>query len=173
MYKVMDKVALIGFMGSGKSSVAPLLAATLSYRHVDVDKEIISRSKLPSIPDIFTAHGETFFRDLEAAVSESLADARQVVISTGGGIIGRPSNISHLKQNGGTIVFLRTQFNTVTARISDFASRPLFRDIDRARALYAERQPLYTRYADLIIDTDEKSPQQVCDEVIKVLGAVS
>ena len=173
MPKLTNKVALIGFMGSGKSSVAPLLARELDYRLVDVDKEIISRSGLPSIPDIFTAHGETFFRDLEAAVSESLADARQVVISTGGGIIGRPSNISHLKQDSGTIVFLRTRFDTVATRISDFASRPLFRDIDRARALYTERQPLYTQYADVIIDTDEKSPQQVSHEIMKILGAVS
>lgn len=168
----MRKIALIGFMGSGKSSVAPLLAAALSYSHVDVDKEIISRSGLPSIPDIFTTHGETFFRDLEAAVSESLTDAEGVVISTGGGIIGRPSNISNLKRNNGTIVFLRAQFDTVTARISDFASRPLFRDIARARALFVERQPIYNQYADIVIDTDEKSPEQVCDEIMRTLGSV-
>lgn len=169
----MRKVALIGFMGSGKSSVAPLLATELGYRLVDVDSEIISRSGLASIADIFSAHGELFFRDLEAAVAESLTDSAYVVVSTGGGIIGRPSNIEHLKRNGGAIIFLRTRFETVTARISDFASRPLFRDIDRARALYTERQPFYKEYADLVVDTDDKSPEQVCDEIAAMLGTLS
>ncbi|MEY4701228.1 MAG: hypothetical protein RL326_1415 [Pseudomonadota bacterium] len=169
----MRKIALIGFMGSGKSSVAPLLAAALSYSLVDVDNEIIARSGLLSIPEIFSAHGEPFFRDLEAAVAESIADTASVVISTGGGIIGRPTNISYLKQNDGLIVFLRTRFETVTARISDFTSRPLFRDIHRARSLFTERQPLYSEYADQIVDTDGKSPQQVCDEILALIGTLS
>ena len=162
----MRKAALIGFMGSGKSSVAPLLATALGYSLVDVDSEIVARSGLCSIPEIFSAHGEHFFRDLEAAVAESVANTSSVVISTGGGIIGRPTNIAHLKQNDGLIVFLRTRFETITTRISDFASRPLFRDINRARSLFAERQPLYCEYADQIVDTDGKSPQQVCDEIM-------
>jgi shikimate kinase len=169
----MRKIALIGFMGSGKSSVAPLLATALGYRLVDVDNEIIARSGLRGIPEIFSTHGELFFRDLEAAVAESLANTASVVISTGGGIIGRPINISHLKQNDGFIVFLRTRFETISARISDFASRPLFRDIDRARSLFTERQPLYTEYADQIVDTDGKSPQQVCDEILALIGTLS
>ncbi len=169
----MRKVALIGFMGSGKSSVAPLLATALGYRLVDVDSEIISRSGLPSIRDIFSARGEPFFRDLEAAVAESLTDTAHVVVSTGGGIIGRHTNIEHLRMNGGAIIFLRTRFETVTARISDFASRPLFRDIDRARTLYAERQQLYKEYADLVVDTDDKTPGQVCDEIVATLGTLS
>jgi shikimate kinase len=169
----MRKVALIGFMGSGKSSVAPLLATALGYQLVDVDTEIVARSGLPSIPDIFSAHGEPFFRDLEAAVAESLTNSEHVVISTGGGIVGRPTNISHLRKNGGAIIFLRTRFETVAARISDFASRPLFRDINRARTLYAERQPLYNEHADLVVDTDDKTPGQVCDEIVATLGTLS
>lgn len=168
----MRKVALIGFMGSGKSSVAPLLATALGYQLVDVDTEIVARSGLPSIPDIFSAHGEPFFRDLEAAVVESLTNSEHVVISTGGGIVGRPTNISRLRKNGGAIIFLRTRFETVAARISDFASRPLFRDINRARTLYAERQPLYNEHADLVVDTDDKSPERVCAEIVATLGSL-
>ncbi len=160
------KVALIGFMGSGKSSVAPLLAATLHCHYIDVDREVVSRSQLDSVAEIFKTHGELFFRDLEADVTRCLAQASNIIISTGGGIIGRQSNIEHLKQNSGVIVFLQTSFETVTSRISDFSTRPLFRDETRARALFIERQPVYSAYADLVVRTDHKQPEQVRDDII-------
>lgn len=156
-------------MGSGKSSIAPLLASALGCRLIDVDHEVVLRSSLRSVSEIFSAHGELFFRDLEAQVAESLAKETGIVISTGGGIIGRPVNIEHLRQNDGIIIFLRTSFDTVSSRISDFATRPLFRDSTRARALFAERQPLYHRYADLVVDTDHKDPTQVCREILDLL----
>lgn len=173
MPQSIHKVALIGFMGSGKSSIAPLLASRLDFRLVDIDAEIISRSGLATVSEIFSVHGEKFFRDLETEVASSFAQMSDIVISTGGGIIGRPVNIEQLKRGGGTIVFLRTTFETVTSRISDFSTRPLFRDIERARALFIERQPLYLKYADYVVDTDEKNPQTVCDDIIrKMVGVV-
>jgi len=157
-------------MGSGKSSIAPLLASQLGYRLVDIDGEIISRSGLATVSEIFSVHGEKFFRDLETEVASSLAQMSDIVISTGGGIIGRPLNIELLKSGGGIVVFLRTSFETVTSRISDFSTRPLFRDIERARALFTERQPLYLKYADYVVDTDEKNTQSVSDEIIEKIG---
>lgn len=170
MPQSIHKVALIGFMGSGKSSIAPLLASRLGFRLVDVDGEIICRSGLATVSEIFSVHGESFFRDVETEVASSLAQMSDIVISTGGGIIGRPLNIEHLKRGGGIVVFLRTSFETVTSRISDFSTRPLFRDIERARALFTERQPLYLKYADYVVDTDEKNPLSVSDEIIEKIG---
>ena len=171
--ELMRNVALIGFMGSGKSSVAPLVASQLGYGLVDVDSEIVARSGFATVPEIFSAHGETFFRNLETEVVTSLAQKSRVVISTGGGIIGRSVNIEALKRGGGIVVFLQTSFTTITSRIADFSTRPLFRDIDRARALFLERQPIYHMYADHVVDTDEKEPRAVCEEIVEKIGSMA
>lgn len=162
----MHKIVLIGFMGSGKSSVAPLLATRLHYSLVDLDSLVVQQSGLPTIPRIFSERGEPAFRELEAQVAQSLRDATRVVISTGGGIIGRSANIENLRHGGGTVIFLKTSFDEIRRRISDISTRPLFKDPDHAAALYETRLPLYTSYADMTVVTDEKTPEQVCSEIV-------
>jgi shikimate kinase len=163
------KIIVIGFMASGKSAVAAPLAQRLGLTLFHVDEEIVSRSGFPSIPAIFAAKGETHFRELEAEVAASLRDAHDVVISTGGGIITRPENMSNLQANGGLVIYLRTSFETVAERAGDLASRPLFTNTANALELYQQRLPIYERYADIIIDTDGRSVDEVCSTIISHL----
>ena len=93
-------------------------------------------------------------------------------MSTGGGIIGRPENISALKENDGVCVLLDASFVELVRRVPDTSGRPLLHDRAKAEALYNQRQPLYRRYADLIVDTEGKSISEVCREVVTRLGEV-
>jgi shikimate kinase len=165
----LRKIVMIGFMASGKSAVAAPLAQRLGITLFNVDDEIVSRSGLPSIPAIFAEKGESHFRELEAEVAASLRDAHDVVISTGGGIITRPENMSNLRANGGVVIYLRTSFETVAERAGELASRPLFADKANALELYQQRLPIYERYADITVDTDGRSVEQVCSAIISHL----
>jgi shikimate kinase len=165
----VNKLILIGFMGSGKSSVAPLLAQRLNFRAVDADRELVRASGYESIAEIFSHAGEPEFRDLEAKCIAALRDASSVVIATGGGVIGREENMQHLSCNGGVIVFLDTSFAEVTRRIGDLASRPLFRNQSIAEMIYQQRLPVYRRYADYTVHTDGKSPDELCTEITTLL----
>ena len=164
-----NKLILIGFMASGKSAVAAALAPRLGFAMIQVDEQIVARSNLPSIPIIFAEKGEPYFRDLEAEVASSLRDAHNLVISTGGGIITRPENMINLKDNGGIVVYLRTSFETVAERAGDLSSRPLFANKANALDLYKSRLPIYERYADIIVDTDGRSIDEVCSAILAQL----
>jgi shikimate kinase len=161
-----SKISLLGFMGAGKSSVAPLLAQQLGMQVLDLDSIMLKSSGLTSIPEIFRTLGEPAFRDLETSTVVSVRDAQNVVISTGGGVIGRPENIEALKAHKGICVLLHAEFAQLMQRIPNCGERPLLQDPVRAEALYHQRQPLYRSYADFIVDTDSKTIEQVCSEVV-------
>lgn len=163
------KLILIGFMGAGKSTVAPLLAEALRFEAVDADERLLQISGYTSIAEIFAQKGERAFRELEARVATSLRDSSSVVIATGGGVIHQPENMHHLICNGGVVVFLRASFDEVTRRVKDISSRPLFKESTRAAALYHERMPIYCKYADLVVDTDGKTAKDVSSEIISLL----
>jgi shikimate kinase len=167
----MTKIVLIGFMGSGKSSVAPLLAEGLGFTFVNTDSLIIERSGFASIPLLFAEKGEAAFRDIESEVAESLRDSEHMVVSTGGGIIGRPSNMEALKHSGGIVVFLKTSFEEIHRRLAEFEDRPLFKNPEQAAALYQTRLPIYQSYADITVTTDGKTPEQVCAEITSRIEA--
>jgi shikimate kinase len=164
------KLILTGFMGSGKSTLAPLLASKLGFSVIDADKEVIRISGYPSIRDIISNVNEAHFRDLEAQVAASLRNASDVVIATGGGVIGRPENMSNLKFGGGVVIFLDTSFDEVSRRIPDRSSRPIFHDPLKAAQIYKERLPIYRGYADLCVDTDPKTQDDICTEIITWLN---
>lgn len=167
--RVINKIALIGFMGSGKSSVAAQLAPQIGLSLLEMDDEIVLRSGFHSIPEIFEFKGEPFFRELEADVARALSERSGLLISTGGGAVERPQNIEFLRNKGGLIIYLRTSLNRIIERLGDISNRPLFRDPDRASQLYARRMPLYESHADLIVDTDGRSVAQVCSAVVELL----
>lgn len=160
------KIVLIGFMASGKSAVAAALAPKLGFRLIQVDEEIVARSGHHSIPEIFAEKGEAHFRDLEAGVAASLRGAQNAVISTGGGIISREENMTNLKDNDGVVVYLRSSFETVAERAGDLSTRPLFRDRENALELFQRRLPIYEGYADITIDTDKRSIEEVCSAIL-------
>ncbi len=164
-------VVLAGFMGTGKSTVASLLAQRWDLRNVDTDTLIEERAGT-SIAEIFATRGEQHFRDLETEILTELSAERGVVISTGGGMLLRPENVELLRAMG-PIMCLHASPETILARTTDSDERPLLNKPDPAaevRRLLAEREEAYNR-ADYHIITDELTPEQVTERVAEILAA--
>jgi shikimate kinase len=160
-------------MASGKSAVAARLAELTHLPLCQMDDEIVKLSGLASIPEIFQQHGEARFRELETAVANSLQSFKGGIISPGGGVVTRPENREALTQPGTAVIFLRTTFETVRQRAGDLSGRPLFQDLEKAQALFTERAPLYEEWADMIVDTDQKEIDEVCQEILARLQELS
>lgn len=165
----MKNVVLIGFMGTGKTSAGKLLAARLGSPFIDTDMKIEQENHL-TIPEIFAAHGEAYFRDLETAAVKMAAQGSNLVISTGGGVVLRGENMAALRRNG-WIITLTASVDCIVARTSRDNERPLLLAEDRQKmveTLLAQRASLYAD-ADFIIDTGTLTPLQVVEEILKFL----
>ncbi len=163
-----SKIILIGFMGSGKSSIAPLLAKRLICTHCEMDRAVLERSKEKSIEEIFEKFGESHFRNLEEQVAKSLERKKNIVISAGGGVVMNNRTMESLAKNT-TIIFLLTSFETIEKRLGNSSDRPLWRHKKKAKLLFNLRKPLYEKFADIIVQTDGKSLEEITQEVIKKL----
>jgi shikimate kinase len=164
-------VALVGFMGCGKTSVGRLLAERLGWRFVDLDARIVGRAGA-SIVDIFRGHGEPVFREIEAEVLErSLGEAtesdRSSVLALGSGTLTRPENFARLRRAGATLVWLDCPADDLLRRCAGVIDRPPFRDEAGFRRLYQERLPLYTQ-ADLRVDATP-DPVQVVEHILALV----
>lgn len=163
------KIILIGFMGSGKSTISRLLGSKLQYPVLDTDDLVEKKAGLTT-PEIFDKHGEPRYRELEIEVSKELKAIKNHVIATGGGVIINKIILDYLKMNNGTIVFLETTFNEIARRVSKHPRpRPLFKNSDQAKKLYDFRLPIYKEYADIIISTDNKDIETIVDEIIQTI----
>ena len=159
-------IILVGFMGAGKSTVAAALVRCSNYHLLDLDAEIESRSGL-KIQEIFRQQGESAFRDLESAALSALRGRKGLVVATGGGILGRPEN-RELIGDIGQVVYLRTPFATLQKRLEFCSDRPLIKeqpDWHVLEALFSSRIPFYET-ADLIIDTNNKKPEEIATEIL-------
>lgn len=165
----MKNIALIGFMGSGKTTLAGILAANLHYQLREIDEDIVRISEYKNVNEIFANKGEEYFRELEKKVIADAVKKNKQVISCGGGVVSSKEIMELLKKNA-LVIFLHADFKTVTQRLRDTSSRPLFRDMEKAMALYAKRVPLYEKYADIKIETDHNSPEEVAKEIMTTLG---
>lgn len=167
--KLREHVFFIGFMGAGKSSVARRIARISKIASLDMDKYIV-RSQGKSIPEIFDQGGETLFRSIETSVLKEIGDMEDpMFVSCGGGIVQTPENIELLKRYG-TVVHLVVDADEAAHRISNLDSRPLFNDIESARALCDQRIPLYEEAADITIATKGKSVGKIASEVMDALS---
>lgn len=164
------KLVLIGFMGSGKTSISKILAKELDLLLIDMDRAIIDKSGRESDREIFDLDGEKRFRELESEVAKTIEDASNSIISTGGGIIMNEENMNYLKKNA-LIIYLNCSFATAKNRISPNNPKPLFRDLDKARELYLLRQPLYSKYANIIVETDFRKPIEIAKEIINKINS--
>lgn len=147
----MKNLVIIGFMGSGKSSVGRELARATQRFFIDSDFIISARENL-SISEIFRLKGEEYFRQLEGDfIHWAKTSLRNTIISVGGGM---PifNDISSI----GEIIYLKIEFDEISKRLSfdEMQKRPLFQDISKARALYEDRKNIYERVADRIIDAN-------------------
>jgi len=165
-----NNVVLIGFMGSGKTTVGKALAEELSIEYIDTDVHIESVYE-NKISDIFDAFGEDYFRKIETEQLLKLLEERdsRKVISCGGGMILRKQNRQILKKFGKT-VYLRTTAKSIYERIKDDTTRPLLMCSDKLskiEELLEKRKDIYECAADIIIDTDNKNIEEIVNEIIK------
>lgn len=164
----MRNIVLVGFMGTGKTSVGEKLAARLQMPMIDTDDIVVGDSGM-AIPDIFARHGEAHFRDLESTAVSKAANLENHVISTGGGVVLRESNLEMLKGNG--VVFCLTAApEEIWRRIGNETHRPLLQDPDPLRKIeqmLIERCPFYAR-ADYEIPTTGLSIKAVTDKIIEI-----
>jgi shikimate kinase len=165
-------IVLIGYRGTGKSTVGKVLAARLSRDLISTDAEIVRRAR-QSIPDIVAQRGWDYFRDLESEVCRDLAGRDQLVVDTGGGAILRPQNVDVLKMNG-KLVWLTATVDTITKRIGGDTQRPSLTGaksfIEEIQSVLRERTPKYQAAADHVIATDGRSIRQIVEEVLGIVS---
>ena len=162
----IHNLALIGFMGTGKSSVGRLAATQLRYDLVDTD-EWIERRAGKSISRIFAEDGEAAFRDIERQLVAEMAGWRRKVISTGGGLAANDANIASLNQHA-LIVCLWATPEAIYERVRNQVHRPLLQGPDplgRIRELLTQRTPFY-RQADVLVHTGTRSVREVAQQVL-------
>lgn len=167
-------LVLIGYRGTGKTTVARELARRLGWEWVDADVEVELRAGL-SIAEIFAARGEEAFRDLESRVLAELAPRRRLVLAAGGGAVLRGENRALLRQCG-RVIWLKAEPATLWKRIQSDAATEGRRPRLTSRGgeaeimeLLAQRTPLYQECADLAVDTEGKSAAQVAQEIVAAL----
>jgi shikimate kinase len=164
-------IVLIGYRGTGKSSVATMLAGRLQWERVSTDAEIIARAK-QSIPDIVQTSGWDYFRDLESEICRDVGSKDRLIIDTGGGAILRPQNVEALKANG-RLFWLTAEIPTIRARIGGDAQRPSLTGtksfIEEIAEVLEERRPKYQAAAHHVIPTDNQSVVQVADTILALM----
>ncbi len=163
---------LAGMMGAGKSSAGRVLATRLGWAFIDTDERVEQRAGR-AIPELFRSEGEARFRAVERDVLSELP-ARGAVIALGGGAVVPEENRVLLREKG-TLVWLDARPETLAERVAETDDRPLLAGavgderLERLRALRTERAGAYA-CADLRVETDGKSPTEVCEAVLRALG---
>ncbi|MCX7724573.1 MAG: shikimate kinase [Thermodesulfovibrio sp.] len=160
-------IVLIGFMGTGKSTVGKIISKKLNFTYTDID-ELIERAMGMKISEIFEKFGEERFRDIETEMVKIVTKKDGQVISTGGGVVLREENILNLK-NSGILFCLKANPEKIFERIKNCKNRPLLmveNPKDRIKELMDKRKPFYEK-ADFIIDTDDLSAEEVAEKIIK------
>lgn len=157
-----DRIVLVGFMCSGKTTVGAALARVLGWGFQDMDRAIEEAMEL-SIAEIFEQHGEAYFRGEELRAARRLALLRRHVVAAGGGAFAAPRTRKVLRL-GAVAVWLRCDLETVLARIPPHGGRPLAVNRERMRELFVERQSSY-RLADVTVDASA-APVEVARHII-------
>ena len=159
-------LALIGFMGTGKTSVGRLVAESMHFQFLDTD-ELIQTSTGRTITDIFAKDGEPAFRALEKRVVEELTGRTKTVISTGGGLPLNPANLASLKTHA-LVICLWSSPEKIWERVHNQSHRPLLQDANpqkKIRELLAAREPFY-KQADVLVNTDIRSAREVAQQIV-------
>jgi len=165
----MKNIVLIGFMDTGKTTIATKLANELGMRYVSTD-DLIEKKEKRTINEIFTRSGEDYFRAAETEVIKEISTLSGLVVDTGGGAVMREENLTNLKALG-IVICLTADEATVMERTKKYKHRPLLNVEDpkrKIRELLAKRAPLYAK-ADHCIDTSEFTVRQVVEKIVNLV----
>lgn len=166
-------IILIGMRGSGKTTIGKILAAKLQKDFLDLDN-VLATKLGTELAEIINTKGWEFFRDQEALVAKEKAVVKNSVIATGGGVILRKDGVDALQKNG-FFIFLNAQPKTLAERIGDDHTRPPlnkgYASKDELELVLQEREELYKRYADVIIETDSINEEQTVEEIVSCLSS--
>ena len=166
-------IVLIGFMGCGKSTLGSRLAYKLKYSFVDSDRRIEDEMKM-SINEIFEKYGEQYFREVEKDVIRKMSKIDKQVIATGGGVIKDCENVEELKKKG-IIVYLEATPEHIYSNLKNDNSRPLLQGGDKLQIitdLLKQREGLYNKCADIVINVNDSTINDTVDNMIKKLGGM-
>ncbi|NQT68784.1 MAG: shikimate kinase [Desulfobacteraceae bacterium] len=163
-------IVLIGYRGTGKSVVGELLAVRLRMPCIGMDAEIVKKAGM-SIPEIVDKFGWPKFRDMESEKARELAGLDNIIIDTGGGVIERPENVETLKTNS-SIFWMQASVDAIVSRIQGGTERPALTSgktfTEEVSEILEQRIPKYKSAAQYAIDTDDLTPEQVTDRIIKI-----
>ncbi len=163
-------ILLIGFMGTGKSTIASRLSEATGMKVAEMDQIIAGREGM-TIPEIFEKYGEEYFRNAETSLLAELQSGTNMVISCGGGVPLRENNLTEMRENG-KVILLTALPETILDRLKDDHSRPLLENNKNAgfiRELMEKRRDRYEAAADMIISTDGKTDLEICAEIMDCL----
>ncbi|MCT4543690.1 MAG: shikimate kinase [Vallitalea sp.] len=167
---MFGNIILVGFMGSGKSTVGKELSKLLNRKFIDTDEEV-EKEEGRSINDIFNTQGEQFFRNIETKTLESLLEKKNYIISTGGGIVLKEYNRQLLKKIG-KVIFLHADVNHIVNNVKYDDTRPLLQTEDWIKTIsemLESREDKYLSTADIIIQTSGKNIESIVQEIISLL----
>jgi shikimate kinase len=165
----MKNIYLVGFMGTGKSTVGKALAKVLNKEFKDLDELIEEREKI-KIVEIFEQFGEQYFREVETAVVREISEKENLVIATGGGVVVNEENFSLLKKSG-TLITLVASPETIYERIKDSIERPLLNvenPLDTIKRMLFERAYYYIK-SDFIVDTTDREIEDIISEICELI----
>lgn len=159
-------IALIGFRGTGKTTIAKLLARKLDKKMISTDDEIEKKTKTV-ISKFVKKHGWNKFREVETEVIESISDFDECIFDTGGGVVMRNENITNLKKNA-LVILLEADIKTIARRLKG-SKRPALTKgnyIGEVKEVLQDREHRYKKAADYAIDTSRLKPEDACDLII-------
>jgi shikimate kinase len=165
----MKNIILIGFMGSGKTTIAMKLSHRLKMDYISTD-DLIEKREKATINEIFTKKGEDYFRDVESDIVRDACSMENVVIDMGGGVVLREINWENMKHSG-PVICLTADEDVIMSRTKKYKHRPLLNVEDpkqKIRSLMTKRAPFYAK-ADHIIDTGKLTINQVVDEIVRIV----
>ncbi len=162
-------IYLIGFMGTGKTTISHKLQQLTQAEEIDMDAWIVEKNGM-SINDMFEKYGETYFRDRETDAVREIAGYASAIVSCGGGAVLRDENTQMMKKTG-KIVLLTATPETIYERVKDSTDRPLLNgnmNVEHIASLMEKRRELYVNACDIKVATDGKTPDEIAEEILAI-----